>query len=288
MESPTVPGIYPDVPEQVYHRGAGISQSALKTFGDKSPKHYKYELDNPKKPTGAMQFGSLLHTTILQPEHLIETTVKGPNCERRSKADKANWESFYSSVGDRIMLDANGAVVTRSEDGKWMTDHELNLELADTIKFSMMENPLAVQALAEGKSEVSLYSEDEETGILKRCRIDRLHDVGNAIADVKTTEDASPKAFMKSIANFGYHIQAAYYLDICNDLDLGKECFIIIAQEKKPPYATATYQIAEEAIDIGRGLYRMWLNRLSDCIAKDEWPGYAEKYSIINLPAWAR
>ena len=106
--------------------------------------------------------------------------------------------------------------------------------------------------------------------------------------DVKTTQDASPREFAKSIANFGYHVQAAYYLDICNDLGMDKKCFIIVAVESAPPHGVGIYQLSTEAIETGRKLYRKWLEILAECIEKDEWLGYPEKFNVIDLPGWAR
>ena len=186
------------------------------------------------------------------------------------------------------MVSADGAVVTRADDRTWTTHHAMTLDLADTMRFSVMRNPIAMQALATGKSELSLYSKDPITGILKRCRIDRMHEGGNAITDIKTTVDARYGEFQKAIANYGYHVQGAYYLDICNELGMEKECFVILALEKEPPYAVACYQLSTDAIETGRKLYRKWLETLAECIEQDEWPGYPEKFNVIDLPAWAR
>jgi len=280
-------GIIANVPEQEYHNGPGISQSNLKILGAKSPKHYKHAVDNPKSPTAAMQFGSLFHCNLLQPEKLDEQYAKGPNCEKRKADDKALWESFYQANNERIMLDHHGAITTRDPDGKWRTEHALTLDVSDTMKFAINSNKIAMRALETGGSELSLYSKDDDTGLLKRCRIDRVPEGGNAIVDVKTTLDASPKGFAKSVANFGYHVQGAYYLDICNDLGMEKECFVFVAIEKEPPYGVGIYQLSKDAIAHGRSQYKEWLEVLAKCLDKDEWPGYPEKFISIDLPSWA-
>lgn len=281
-------GIFKNVPEKAYHMGEGLSQSSLKTLGFKSPLHYKHALTNPFEPTGATEFGSLLHCNVLQPEKLMQGIIRTPGCERRSKVDKATWEAFGKTVGDKIMVTpGEGAVVTQhSVTGKWTTHHEMTMDLSDTMKFAVYSNKIAMRALEKGGSEMSLYSEDDETGILKRCRIDRLPE-GNAIVDIKTTEDGSPKGFAKAVANYGYHIQGAWYIDICNELGMEKENFVIVALEKKPPYAVSVYILSEAALNYGRKLYREWLRTLADCLEKDEWPGYQEKFVTLDLPNWA-
>jgi len=280
-------GVIANVPEMEYHRSPGESQSLLKILGNKSPLHYKYAKANPPIPTSAMQFGSMFHCNLLQPDKIDECIARAPDCARRSAADKAAWESFYNANHDKVMVDANGAVTSRDASGKWTTSHSLTIDVSDTMKFSIYGNAIAMRALETGGSELSLYSKDVETGLLKRCRIDRVPEGGNAIVDVKTTLDASPKGFAKSVANFGYHVQAAYYLDICNDLNMEKECFVIVAIEKEPPYAVGVYQLSEDAIEYGRKLYREWLQTLATCIEKDVWPGYPEKFVTLDLPSWA-
>ena len=234
-----------------------------------------------------MQFGTLFHCNLLQPEKLDEQIARGPDCEKRFNADKEKWEFFYQANKDKIMLDARGAITTRDLDGKWKTDHSLTLDVSDTMKFAINSNKIAMRALETGGSELSLYSKDDDTGLLKRCRIDRIPEGGNAIVDVKTTLDASPKGFAKSVANFGYHIQAAYYLDICNEQGLEKECFVFVAIEKEPPYGVGIYQLSKEALEHGRRQYNAYLEILAKCLEKDEWPGYPERFTIIELPSWA-
>ena len=106
------------------------------------------------------------------------------------------------------------------------------------------------------------------------------------MVDLKTTKDADWKAFQKSIANFRYHVQAAYYMD--NAKQLGADDFIFIAQEKDPPYAVAVYQLEETDIKKGREEYEVNLHQLKQCRKNNSWPGYGNMVMSISLPGWAR
>ena len=281
------PGIY-DIPENRYHTGFGLSQSALCHMID-SPEHYKYARENPMKRTHAMEFGSLYHPTILEPEKVEGIVAYGPDKERRSKADREEWAQFFYSNKDKIILNHDGYVMCMDEYGKMTKDSKLCMGMAVKMKNAIYANPDSRRALeVEGETEMSLYVEDEISGILKRCRIDKIPSGGNTLIDVKTTEDASESGFMRSILKYRYHIQAAWYLDIANQLGLERERFVFIAQEKKEPFHVDVYTLPDELVEIGRITYRNCLNKLERCIEKDSWPGYTEGVVELPCPAYAR
>lgn len=149
-----------------------------------------------------------------------------------------------------------------------------------------------------------------------------LHHVKDIIGDLKTTEDASPEGFAKSIANWRYDVQHAYYMDgtrlaleqgKCTPPHEGKaelsvywtdpvtgvlcRCrpdfwrgypkhFAFIAVEKKPPYAVGVYVLDSEGVEIGRAQYQHDLRVYAECVRTGEWPGYGDKIQTISLPAW--
>jgi len=277
-------GIF-DIPDYEYHAGRGISKSALNHMGV-SPAHYKLEKDSEHVETAAMAFGSLFHTCSLERERLDSILATAPDCERRSKADKQEWVEFWNDSENMIRVDVNGAVVYKDKSGKIKTDKALTVELAITLGEKIMEHPIAKKALENGMTEKSLYAIDDETGILKRCRLDMIPDYGNALIDLKTTVDASPKKFIRTIGDYNYHVQGSYYMDIANQLGLNREVFIFIAIEKEPPYGVAVYQLDEDFMQIGRNKYRLWLNMLSDCIDKDEWPSYGDEIIEAKPLPW--
>lgn len=137
-----------------------------------------------------------------------------------------------------------------------------------------------------GEAEKSVYWIDATTGVLCRCRPDWWRD-DNVIVDLKTTEDASPEGFAKSIANWRYDVQAAYYLDGVQQAT-GKrpKAFVFIAVEKKPPYGVGVYVLDSESLDLGRAQYQHDLRVYAECVRSGEWPGYGDKIQTISLPGW--
>lgn len=146
----------------------------------------------------------------------------------------------------------------------------------------------------------------------------------NVVVDVKTTEDASPDGFAKSIANWRYHTQHPYYLDGLREAirqgniaeaDLpkgeaevsaywvdeatGELCrcrpdfwrgrpdkFVFLAVEKKAPYAVGVYLLDGESVALGRAEYRADLNLYADCRKSGEWPAYSDLVQTISIPQW--
>jgi exodeoxyribonuclease VIII len=108
------------------------------------------------------------------------------------------------------------------------------------------------------------------------------------MTDVKTALDASPGAFQRSIQGLGYHVQAAMYAGgfeaITGDPLRG---FLFITAEKVRPYAVAVYRLGEDALEVGRRLYRSALRTWADCLERDTWPAYSDRIESITLPAWA-
>lgn len=137
-----------------------------------------------------------------------------------------------------------------------------------------------------GEAEKSVYWNDAITGVLCRCRPDWWRD-DNVIVDLKTTEDASPEGFAKSMANYRYDVQAAYYLDGVQQAT-GKrpKAFVFIAVEKKTPYGVGVYVLDSDSLELGRAQYQHDLRIYAECVRTGEWPGYGDKIQTISLPAW--
>jgi exodeoxyribonuclease VIII len=108
------------------------------------------------------------------------------------------------------------------------------------------------------------------------------------IADLKTTEDASERAWIRDVVKYQYHAQAAFYLDGLETLEpRADRQFLWIAVEKKPPFACAIYQPDDATIYKGRAMYRNYLRQWLKCTETGEWPGYDVGIQPLLLPDWA-
>jgi exodeoxyribonuclease VIII len=151
-------------------------------------------------------------------------------------------------------------------------------------------HPAAAMLLGlPGKAEQTFMWTDAATGLECKCRPDWMTDDGSIVVDLKTTEDASPAGFKKSIANYRYHVQAAFYLHSLEQATgVCPEQFIFIAVEKKPPHAVAVYAADPEMIKTGWHTAERDLDAIAQCRKLNRWPGYNEAIEPISLPPWMR
>ena len=259
-----------------YHRHSAVSKSHLDQIA-KSPLHYWARYLDPNRvtpePTPAMAIGSAVHTHVLELDQWDARYVTAPEgINRRTNAGKAEWEAFeVASTGRTVLAKADAELVMR-------------------MSHAVFAHPAAAMLLAmPGKAETTHMWTDQATGLRCKCRPDWLTDDGSLIVDLKTTEDASPAGFRKSIANFRYFLQASWYLDGLEQAT-GKrpDQFIFICVEKKPPFACAVYAADAEMIQIGAEAAARDLDVLATCKAANAWPGYSDQIETISLPSWMR
>jgi len=258
-----------------YHAHPAVSKSHLDQIA-RSPLHYWARYLDPKRevpePTPAMRLGTAVHTLTLEADTWEQRYVVAPQVDRRTKAGKEAWAEFEAEAGERELISAEDrAIVSRMAEAVWA-------------------HPAAAMLLHwQGKAETTHMWMDEPSGLQCKCRPDWLTNDGCLIVDLKTTEDASPQGFRKSIANFRYHVQASWYLDgIKQATGHRPDQFIFVVVEKKPPYCCAVYAADQEMIEIGGQHARRDLMRLAECHKAGRWPGYSEEIEMIGLPAWMR
>jgi len=259
-----------------YHRHSAVSKSHLDLVA-RSPLHYWARYVDQKRvepePTPAMLLGTAVHTHILElPEWDARYIAAPDGIDRRTKAGKEAWAAFEAESTGRT-------VISRAD-----------AELVMAMGRAVHSHPAAAMLLAlPGKAETTHIWIDEASGLQCKCRPDWLTDDGSLIVDLKTTEDASPAGFRKSIASWRYHVQASWYLDGL-ERATGKrpEQFIFICVEKKAPHAVAVYAADAEMIEAGAKQARLDLDTLAVCKAADSWPGYSDQIETISLPPWMR
>jgi hypothetical protein len=257
-----------------YHAHHAISKSHLDLIA-RSPLHYWSRYLDPNRitpePTPAMRLGTALHTHVLELSRWdADIAVTPAGLDRRTKAGKEAWAAFEAEAAGRTVISADDA------------------EQVQAMARAIYGHPAAAMLLGlPGKAETTHMWTDAVTGLECKCRPDWLTDDGAIVVDLKTTEDASPAGFRKSIAQWRYGVQAAWY---CHSLEMATGIrpaqFIFIAVEKKPPYAVAVYAADEQMIEHGMETAMRDLGKLAACRLTDSWPGYSDQIEMISLPAW--
>ena len=232
-----------------------------------SPLHYKTWLTAERDESPALKTGRLVHLASLQPDVFDATVRILPECDRRTKDGKAIYEAFVSTLKP-------------SEECIKKDEMDEVLAVAESAQ-------LGIETIAKG-FEAARMVEQTYTAKFGGVNIKGRPDLvlvkpdGAIVVDVKTTQDASPKAFAKDVANYKYHLQAAFYMQLT-----GATEFYIVAVEKNAPYAHAIYKFDEAAIEAGRALMRTACAVYGDCNLYGTWPGYASTPQILSLPKWA-
>lgn len=269
------PGIY-DISEDAYHAdpvpgGSLSSTGARKLLPPCCPAKFRYEQDHPVHKD-VFDFGSAAHRVVLG---------TGPDL---AVIDAEDWKT-------RAAKDARDKARAEGKTPVLRDDHDKVQAMAAAVH----DHPIAGAVFDPergGKPEQSLFWQAD--GIWKRARLDWLPDWTNAwgrliVADYKTTTSADPASIAKSVANFGYHQQAAFYLEGVRELaDADDPAFVFVFQEKTAPYLVTVISLDHDALRAGRERNALAAEIYRDCQQAGIWPGYSTQVEQISLPPWAR
>ncbi|HHT0302093.1 RecE family exodeoxyribonuclease [Raoultella planticola] len=265
------PGIYHDIPNEAYHAGPGVSKSQLDDIAD-TPALYLWRKNAPVDPekTKTLDIGTAFHCRVLEPEEFDKRFIVAPEFNRRTNAGKEEEKAFLEECA------STGKTVITAAEGR-------KIEL---MYQSVMALPLG-QWLVEstGYCESSIYWEDPETGILCRCRPDKIIPEYHWIMDVKTTADIH--RFKTAYYDYRYYVQDAFYSD-GYQAQFGEQptfVFLVVSTTAEcGRYPVEIFMMSEDAKQAGQQEYRRNLQTLSECTLNDEWPAI----KTLTLPRWAK
>ena len=257
------------IPINDYHASHGISRSGLMEF-KRSPHHFWYKRYNPvldvNSNSPALCLGDLVHTLVLEPHKFDDEFIVQPKLDRRTNAGKFMFNQFQATVAGRVP-------VTYEQ-----------VELANVMKVAVLGDKFASELLSyDSLIENSIYFTHKLTGIQCKVRPDVW--LPGIVLDLKTSNDASFKAFQNSAVKFGYFLQAGMIHQAFESLGKNLEKFIFIVVEKDAPYAVATYVLDDEAIDFGVCQFNSLMKSYARCLQNELWPSYG--FKVLSVPKWA-
>ncbi|MCM5442355.1 exodeoxyribonuclease VIII [Escherichia coli] len=265
------PGIYYGISNENYHAGPGVSKSQLDDIAD-TPALYLWRKDAPvdTTKTKTLDLGTAFHCRVLEPEEFSNRFIVAPEFNRRTNAGKEEEKAFLMECA------STGKTVITAEEGR-------KIEL---MYQSVMALPLG-QWLVEsaGHAESSIYWEDPETGILCRCRPDKIIPEFHWIMDVKTTADI--QRFKTAYYDYRYHVQDAFYSDGYEAQFGVQPTFVFLVASTTIEcgrYPVEIFMMGEEAKLAGQLEYHRNLRTLADCLNTNEWPAI----KTLSLPRWAK
>ena len=212
----TLSGCFADIPVDVYHHPQcpGISSTQLKGIIKKSLTHF---LSEKRSETAALRFGSAFHCFTNEPEEFVRT-----------------YQILYGEKTERLQFGRIGLSIS-------------DFETIKVMQKKVFEHPDAGPLLKDAQFELTYFSVDQETGILKKCRVDAIKN--KIISDLKTCADASAETFARDARKYLYRISGAYYLEIVSET-LGEklDTFNLIACEKEQPHEINVFRISEPSL----------------------------------------
>lgn len=270
-------GLHYGVPSAVYHQDPclfpSLSSGVARTLLAKTPAHARLEHvrlgGTTRKLTPALSLGGYVHALIAGDvsEYAVEDF---PTFE--SKAAK-EWVAHSQQCGKEPVLQRTADAAA---------------PIADAVNANWRR----------GLSEPKGTTHNEVTAVWKegdawcRARFDRLCVDEGGYADVwdwKTTDDVSDHAITRTIAEYSYHVQAAFYLRGLNAVmpsHRGRTSFIFVFVEKQAPYSVRRVTLSPAALAKGARDVSRAIETWKQCTATGEWPGYDVETVEMDLPSY--
>jgi hypothetical protein len=270
------PGVYDGMPADVYINdpvpgGSLSSTGARKLLPPSCPAAFRWWADNGEAPKRAYDFGHAAHLEVLgigPPVTVVDAT------DWKTKAAQLQRDTAYAGGFVPLLVH------------EWQMVQAMAAALRAHPFASALFNP------DYGSPEQSLFWQDDETGVFLRARLDFLpkwHGGRAIVPDYKTAPSAAKDAVSRSIYAYGYHQQGSFYVDGAIALDLAGDdtAFVLVVQEKQPPYLVNVLEPDVVAMRIGRRRNRQAIDLYAECKATDTWPGYSSDVELVGLPPWA-
>ena len=246
-----------------------MSSSSLKAFSV-CPSKYKAGVEDNE--TESKKFGSLLDCLVLTPSQMRSRFAIQPETYTNDKGETKPWSNNSNSCKTWKKENADRTIITQQQLSE-CASAVLRMSTDQKIASFIKESDTQVWVTGE-------YS-DEDTGLVipMRCLIDLVpkseSEYGLCIGDIKTTRSAVIADWTRDVFKFGYHVQAAFNLDLYNAATgEDRTTFCHVVQENTPPYEPARRMLDLEFIEMGRNEYRGALLNYCKCLKSGIFPSY--------------
>jgi hypothetical protein len=238
-----------------------------------------YESDETK----ASEWGTLIDALVLSPDAFESDFAITPETYTNDKGEEKPWN-----------WNANACKSWRDQrDGQTVVKSDVFAKASNAVRVLMADQQVAA-LVACSEKQVMVIAEyfDEETrlNIPVKGLIDLVPQpksaFGKALADLKTCNTASPFPWTRAVFEHGYHVQAAFYLDMyVTATGEDRIEFLHVLQESYAPWEVGKRILSEEFIQLGRLQYLTALKRYCRCLVDNHWPGYDDEGRMI-LNGW--
>ena len=239
--------------DKAYRAAPGMNQSALKPLRI-SPAHAKAALEAERKTSAAMAIGILTERMVACPDDLrAEVKVDGRTAVGKAQAAAAAGSSLLL-VGEE-----------------------------DWAKCERMANNVRQSVDAQALLAGAAYCQPcywQHNGQQRKALFDAVSIDGGVvrIVDLKTTSaDLTPDDLAKQCATYGYHLQAAWYLQGARAMwpDLQVEFWFVFV-ESSAPHCVVAVQLDDDWLASGAAEVEALAEVWQACADANVWPGPAE------------
>ena len=267
------PGIYQDIPFSDYLQIRAFSKSDIKHL-NKSQNHFKIEKEKPKEVKEAFIIGDICDILLTDNKSLGNEYHMLPQFVEY-QGRKIAWNGTLKTC-KKIKEEAenkypNKIIIPYS----W---YEEAYNCAEALKnFDM-----AIEPMQNAIYQETIVWIDEETGVKCKGRLDFRNDY--CTTDIKTTKDASEKAFQNDLVKLDYGCQGAMYqygLSQLTGEDIKPFAFLCV---EKGTYMPVRYFLREESLAIGLDDARKAMLIYKECLESGKFKGY--KSGDIDYPRW--
>jgi len=129
----------------------------------------------------------------------------------------------------------------------------------------------------------------EHDGVWCRSRPDKATSDWRILFDYKTVAgSASPQAFLKSVIQQGYDLQAELaVMGVEALVGETQTTFVFIVQEIEPPYSVSFVSLSPAWQDLARRKLKIAMSTWKGCLRKNKWPSYRSDVAYLDPPAYA-
>lgn len=215
----------------------------------------------PFNATPAMQFGTLAHSYILEPEEF--------------------WGEYQIVEGDRRTKAGKQAFADAEAAGKQpisQADFDRVSAMAMSLKAHKETHQLLQERLAVEYS--CLFDSPYFADLECKAQIDLIS--GTTLVDLKTVADI--RKAQRQFFDLSYDLQLAFYLDAAQANDFTIDKVQVLFVETAAPYQAALYTVPAEVLANGREKIKIAVERMM----QQRQLAYPELIAgEIELPAWA-
>ena len=246
-----------------YHNLDSLSASGAKTIAQKGLRDFRYKKN---KHLAAFDLGTAAHSLTF--ERSKGEAVRGPATRRGN--DWINQKEECDKAGKLLLTEA---------------DYDHALAMSDSV----LNNKYAAEYINESSfvAEASVMVEDPTYNVPLRARPDGWLTDLDIIVDLKTTVDPSVEGFAKQVANFQYHLQAAFYERVLRAEGHELKSFVFIAVGKEYPHSVGIYTLDGDAMREGMAAAVYSIEKYAMAREADHWPSGHEDPQVLQIPRWA-